>query len=218
VGVTRNSLTVRVWYESENLSRTGKCSDVTGEIAASLAHAAVTFADMPNISAEYWKKAKMAYQQTGVATKSWGNSNTVFADLGIYYASSGLVSHVFFGAASMYTACKVLKCPEEKQYMDDVMALGSMKEPDGGQKWFWEVPGWDNAWWDGAALMASQGVAGPPIFGKPAFTEFLGVFADKWVNGKAPITCEPACRHCASGAMMMKFRLNTSGTQNQMTH
>ena len=115
-------------------------------MAATLAHAAVAFADMPELSAHYWDKAKMAYAQTGVDNMQFGNSNEAFTDLAIYYASGGVVSHVLFGAASMYTACKALKCGDEKVYLDHVMELGNMKEPDGGQKWFWEVPGWDNAW------------------------------------------------------------------------
>ena len=89
----------------------------------------------------------------------------------------------------MYTACKALKCGDEAKYLADAMKLGNTKEPDGGQKWFWEVPGWDNAWWDGAVLMLLQGEAGPPIYDKPAFSTFLGIFVDKWVNGKAPVEC-----------------------------
>ena len=39
--------------------------------------------------------------------------------------------------------------------------------------------------------MAGEGEAGPPIYGKPAFTTFLGVFAEKWVDGIAPTECAP---------------------------
>jgi Glycosyl hydrolase family 9 len=167
----------------------GKCSDVAGETAAALAHAAVAFADTPELSSAYWDKAKMAYAQTGIKDKKFGNSNDVYTDLAIYYASSGVVSHCLFGAASMYAACKALSCGDESTYLDDVMALGNMKESDGGQKWFWEVSGWDNAWWDAAVLMLGQGETGPPVYGKPAFKTFAGIFADKWVNGKAPVEC-----------------------------
>jgi hypothetical protein len=156
-------------------------------MAASLAHAALVFADKPELSKLYWEKAKLAYKQTGVESKSWGNSNTAFSDLAIYYTSSGLVSHVFFGAASMYAACKALKCSELDTYLQHTNELGLSEEDDGGKKWFWEVPGWDNAWWDGAVLMASEGIGGPDLAGQPAYPQMLAIFVDKWVNGKAPV-------------------------------
>jgi Glycosyl hydrolase family 9 len=163
------------------------CSDVTGEMAAALAHAAVAFKDVPALRKAYWRKAQWAYLQTGAATGKFGNSNDAYELLRTYYPSSGVVSHVFFAAASMYTACKALKCPDEATYLADANRLGVTKEADGGQKWFWEIPGWDNAWWDGAILMTRAGQPGPAMFGKPAFTQFLESFADKWTNGKAPI-------------------------------
>ena len=160
-------------------------------MAATLAHAAIAFQDEPALSAEYWRKAQMAYAQTGIASKTFGNSNDAYSLLGTYYPSSGVVSHVFFGAASMFAACQALSCPDVEQYRADANAVGDMKEADGGQKWFWEVPGWDNAWWDGALVMAQRGEAGPEIFGKPAYKEFLSEFADKWTRGRNPIKCGP---------------------------
>jgi hypothetical protein len=159
-------------------------------MAAALAHAAVVFADVPELSKLYWEKAKIAYKQTGVDSKTWGNSNTAFSDLAIYYTSSGVVSHVFFGAASMYSACKALECSDLDTYLQHTNELGMSKEADGGQKWFWEVPGWDNAWWDGAMLMASEGIGGPELGGQPMYTQMLSIFVDKWVNGKAPVQCD----------------------------
>jgi Glycosyl hydrolase family 9 len=170
----------------------GTCSDVAGEISAALAHAAVAFADTSDLSSAYWDKANMAYAQSGADSKEFGNSNVAYTELAIYYASTGLVAHVLFGAASMYTACLALNCGDDKTYLDHVMSLGNMKEPDGGTKWFYEVSGWDNPWWDAAVLMLGQGIEGPPVYDQPAFKTFLGVFADKWVNGKAPVECAPS--------------------------
>lgn len=167
----------------------GTCSDVAGEIAASLAHAAVAFRDQEDLASEYWRKAQMAYAQTGAVSGNFGASHEEYPLLAVYYTSTGVRSHVFFAAASMYTACKVFGCPDEQLYFAHTEKLGIMKEADGGQKWFWEVPGWDNAWWDGALLMAQDGIEGPEIFGKPAYTQFLRSFADKWTNGKSPIRC-----------------------------
>jgi hypothetical protein len=130
-----------------------------------------------------------------------GNSNDAYTLLRSYYPSSGVVSHVFFAAASMYTACKALKCPDAARYLADANRLGVTKEADGGQKWYWEVPGWDNAWWDGAILMAQGGQAGPLVDSKPAFTHFLEIFVDKWVNGKAPIKCASLQRRIHSQDM-----------------
>lgn len=167
----------------------GTCSDVAAEIAASLAHAAVAFRDRRTLSNEYWRKAKMAYAQSGAPSGPFGASHQEYSTLATYYTSTGVRSHVFFAAASMYTACRVMNCPDEAMYMEHTERLGIMKEADGGQKWFWEVPGWDNAWWDGALLMAQAGVEGPEIFGKPAYSQFLRSFANKWTNGKSPIRC-----------------------------
>lgn len=167
----------------------GTCSDVAGEIAASLAHAAVAFRDRAALAREYWRKAQMAYAQTGAVNGKFGASHEEYPTLATYYTSTGVRSHVFFAAASMYTACKALGCPDLDTYLAHTEKLGIMKEADGGQKWFWEVPSWDNAWWDGALLMAQAGVEGPQIFGKPAYTQFLSSFVDKWTNGKSPIRC-----------------------------
>ena len=175
----------------------GKCSDVSGEISASLAHAAIAFKakkGVGKLANEYWRKAVMAYKQTGADTKTFGNSNDVFDKLGIYYPSSGVRSHVFFAAASMWEACTklgtgVCSTEDAAMYKAHALELALLKEADGGQKWYWEVPGWDNAWWDGAILMAQMGEEGPPIAGKPAFKEFLGVFARKWTYGLSPIKC-----------------------------
>jgi Glycosyl hydrolase family 9 len=169
------------------------CSDVTGEIAAALAHAAVAFKDIPALRTAYWQKAQWAYKQTGAATGMMCNSSDVYTLLRTYYTSTGVGSHAFFAAASMYIACKALKCPDAARYLADANRLGVTKEADGKQKWYWEVPGWDNAWWDGAFLMAQAGQAGPQLSGKPAFTQFLGSFVNKWTNGKTngktPIMC-----------------------------
>ena len=42
----------------------GACSDVAGEVAAALAHAAVAFKDKPDLSEKYWLKAQEAFSQT----------------------------------------------------------------------------------------------------------------------------------------------------------
>lgn len=174
---------------------TGQCSDVAGEVAATLAHSAAAFRNRDILSKKYWERAKWAYRQTGVSDMKFGNSNDVFSDLAIYYASSGVVSHVFFAAASMYDACSALSyCggSEAEGYMRDALTLATTKEDGGGQKWFWEVPSWDNAWWDAAVIMASRGHEGPQIYGQPAFKGYLGTFADKWINGKDPVQVSPA--------------------------
>jgi hypothetical protein len=175
----------------------GKCSDVSGEIAASLAHAAITFKESARVGAlakAYWDKAVMAYKQTGAETMTFGNSNDAYDLLRIYYPSSGVRSHVFFAAASMWAACmklgtEVCSQADAEKFKSHALTLATMKEADGGQKWFWEVPGWDNAWWDGAMLMAQMGIEGPVVFGKPVFKEYLGVFVRKWTFGLAPIRC-----------------------------
>ena len=82
---------------------------------------------------------EQAYKQTGVGKLKFGNSNDVFTDLAIYYKSSGIVSHVLFAAASMYSACRAINCGDAGTYLKDVNKLGNMKEADGGIKWFWEV-------------------------------------------------------------------------------
>ena len=82
------------------------------------------------------------------------------------------------------------------QHSANPFPVSCRTEDDGNSKWYWEVPGWDNAWWDAAALMAHQGEAGPLVWGQPAFTTFLGSLADKWVNGKAPVQCAALPRAC----------------------
>lgn len=189
------SILIVALVENQLCTCAGKCSDVSGEISASLAHAAIAFKakqGVGKLAKEYWRKAVMAYKQTGADSMTFGNSNEVFDLLGIYYPSSGVRSHVFFAAASMWVACTklgtgVCSADDAAMYKAHALELATMKEADGGQKWFWEVPGWDNAWWDGAMLMAQMGVEGPEIFGKPAFKEYLGVFARKWTYGLAPI-------------------------------
>ena len=189
----------------------GKCSDVTGEIAATLAHAAAAFVHEPELSAVYWEKAKAAYAQTNIGPDSFGNSNDVYAPLAVYYASSGVVSHVFFGAASMYSACMALDAcsdDEASQYRADAERLGNMKEPDGGQRWFYPSETWDSAWFSGAALMASHGIAGPDIFGNEAFKFFLADFAKKWVGGQDPITISPNGQRWISAWASLRYSMN----------
>lgn len=118
----------------------GEASDIAGEAAAALAHAAVAFADQPRLSAAYWRKAQMAYELTGVDAGRLGNSNDAYSVLKSYYPSSGVVSHVFYGAASMLAACRALRCKGEARYERQALKLAVMKEADGGQKWYWEVP------------------------------------------------------------------------------
>jgi hypothetical protein len=178
------------------LAHAGKASDIAGEVAAALAHAALAFADVPALRGAYWAKAKLAYKLTGVATKKFQPSTNAYALLKNYYASSAPVAHVFFAAASMFLASKTLENASAETFQKDALALGAMKEPNGDQKWYYEVPGWDNPWWDGALLMARQGISGPLIDGKPAFTHYPAVFADKWTNGLDPVKC--AAKHCCS--------------------
>ena len=108
-----------------------------------------------------------------------------------YYVSGAVITHVFFAAASLYTAALELEPGAADGFRADAMELAVMQEANGGQQWYWEVPGWDNAWWDGALLMAAQGIKGPDIDDNPAFFNQLGVFVDKWVNVQAPIECVP---------------------------
>ena len=190
----------------------GTCSDIAGEVAATLAHAAVTFEGRSALSARYWAKARVAYAQTGVRDgDDFGNSNEAFTDLAIYYASSGMVSHVFFAAASMYSACRGLSAcgdAEADTYLADAMRLGNMKEPGGGQKWFYPVPGWDNAWGDGALIMAHHGEEGPPIYGKPAFKFYLGQWVEAWTKQKEPVKRSPEGQLWTSPWGSLRFSLN----------
>ena len=130
---------------------------MSAEIAATLAHAALAFQDKPTWSARYWEKAKRAYYHTGVARATFGNSNEAYPDLALYYSSSGMLSHVFFAAASMWQVCtKLSRCGagEAEVYYKHAMKYGQAEEyfPEVVQKWFWESPGWDNAWCGAAAL------------------------------------------------------------------
>lgn len=197
----------QVWCES------GQCSDVTGEMAATLAHAAVVFKDSPELSALYWDKAKQAFAQTNAQTEGavFGNSIDAYPELAVYYTSSGVVSHVLFGAVSMYTACKALECGDEAVYLDVVTRLGNQEEAESA-KWFWPVPGWDNAWFDAAVLMASQGVAGPDVYDKPAFTSLLSEFVAAWVSGTDPVTISPNGQRFTTAWASLRFSLNGAAT------
>lgn len=191
--------------------RTGTCSDITGEAAGALAHAAVAFKEVPALRDAYWRAAKTVYAMTSASVASraadFGNSNDVYTLLKTYYPSTGVASHVFFGSASMFAACKALSCGTESLYQADAEKVGLFKEADGGQKWYWEVPNWDNGWWDGAILMVQNGVEGGPIYGKPAFTQFLQSFADKWAGGKSPLTISPLGQRYVSPWASNRFAL-----------
>ena len=193
----------------------GMCSDVSGEIAAALAHSALAFIDRKRLSQTYWERAKVAYAQTNVGQDTFGNSNDVFPPLAVYYTSSGVVSHVLFAAASMYTACLRLGgCSDEEAevYKSDAERLGSMKEPDGNSKWFWPVSGWDNAYFDAAVLMAHAGVEGPNVFGQPAFKYFLADFVNKWVEGTEPVTISPHGQRWVTPWASLRYSLNGAAT------
>ena len=192
----------QVWCEH------AQCSDVSGEIAATLAHAAVVFKDRPELSSRYWEKAQMAFAQTNAESGGdFGNSIDAYPDLAMYYTSSGVVSHVLFGAASMYSACKALGCSDEGMYLDIVMSLGNREEKESA-KWFWPVPGWDNAWFDAAVLMAAHGVEGPDVYGKPAFTNLLSEFVGAWVQGSDPVTISPNGQRFTTAWASLRFSLN----------
>jgi len=53
------------------------------------------------------------------------------------------------------------------------------------------MSGWDNAWWDGAALMLARGEDGIPTWDPEAgmYTFFLRSFVSKWVKAQSPIKC-----------------------------
>lgn len=167
----------------------GQASDIAGEVAAALAHAALAFSDMPELSCMYWDKAQLAYKLTGIETRTFGTSSELYPILHNYYPSSAAITHVFFAAATLAMVARALgKDAAEQQFLTEAVELGGKKELDGSQKWYWEVPSWDNAWWEGAIIMAQLGVEGPKIDGyNPAFKHFLSVFADKWTNGLHPI-------------------------------
>ena len=188
----------------------GACSDVAGATAAALAHGALAFKDRKRVSSKYWSKAKSAYAQTNVGG-SLTNSNDVFAPLKIYYTSSGVASHVFFAAASMYAACKGLDAcgdDEAARYKADADAMGAAKEPDGNAKWFWPASSWDNAWFDAAVLMAAQGDDGPEVYGQPAYRAFLADFANRWVTGADPVAVSPRGQRWVNAWASMRYSLN----------
>ena len=193
----------------------GQCSDIAGEVAASLAHAATAFKDRGVQSRMYWRRAKMAYAQIGVGSMTFGNSNEALPILASYYASSGVVSHVLFAAASMYAACSKLsfcRSSEADAYKQQAVKLGNTKEPGGGQKWFWPVPGWDNAWWSAAVLMASLGEEGPSIYGNSAFVHYPATLVDAWVNGDKPVQISEHGQRWVSAWGSNRFALEGAAT------
>lgn len=177
----------------------GECSDVAGEMAAALSHSAVAFQNNADLSKLYWTKAKQAFAQTSIEDPSAITSSAnVLEVLKNYYNSSSPRSHVFFAAASMWVACKALithdLCDEVeaeiyKDLANDIAGVVDFSGP----RWYWEQAGWDNAWWDGALIMAQQGETGPIIDGNLAYTHFLEVFTYRWVGGEvdefSPIRC-----------------------------
>ena len=73
-------------------------------------------------------KAQLAYNHTNAHEGKFGNSVDAYERLQTYYKSSGVVSHVLFGAASMYAACRALDgCSEEdaQVYHSHTMAFGN---------------------------------------------------------------------------------------------
>lgn len=169
----------------------GQCSDIAAEVAAALAHAASTFRNDDALRDAYWSKARSAYAQTGIDSDTFTNSNDAYPLLSVFYKSSGVVSHVLYAAASMYSVCLDLECGDEAQYLSDVEKLAAREEPDGQKKWFWPVPGWDHAWFDAAVLMLQRGVQGPDVYGRPAFLAFLGDMVAVWVNAEDPVQMSP---------------------------
>jgi len=101
--------------------RAGQCSDVTGEAAAALAHAALVFRTRnPALSTVYWNAAVRIYAMTNAAfassARDFGTSSSLYPTLTGFYNSTATASHVFFSAASMLTACRVMRCPDEALY------------------------------------------------------------------------------------------------------
>lgn len=109
----------------------GKCSDVTGEAAAALAHAALAFTQMPEgnnngrLANRYWGFARVAYRMSGAldakSPSDFGVSSDEYDLLNVYYKSTGTVSHVFWAAASMMTACRYMErcdAAEEAMYRE----------------------------------------------------------------------------------------------------
>jgi hypothetical protein len=204
------------------MTHTGQCSDLAGEMAAALAHSALAFKGRADLSALYWGKANQAFKQTGalnlditgkITAAMFSSSRDTLTVLQKYYNSQSPVSHVFFGAASMWVACKTLPafCTESEasKFKDIALALSSVTDRQ-GPRWYWEAPGWDNAWWEAAMLMAQQGEKGPMIDGQIAFPGFLNVFMNRWVNGEvdeySPIRCAPA-EHCMKGMQPPRMRI-----------
>jgi hypothetical protein len=170
----------------------GKCADLAGEVAAALAHAALAFKEWQDLSMKYWDKANQAFKQVGDVktlidngqTSQIGISSNQFPLLQNYYKSSSPWSHVYFAAASMWVACKSLSfctATEAAGFKDLAISVSSVVD-NSGPRWYWELAGWDNAWWDATVLMAQQGESGPMIDGNVAYTHFLSVFVNRWVN------------------------------------
>ena len=167
-------------------------------MAAALAHAAVAFKHNPELSERYWSKAKQAFSQTGAFEGNVTSSREAYPVLQNYYNSQSPWSHVFFGTASMWVACKAL-CDDEAEaslYRELANELADVVD-DQGPRWYWEQPGWDNAWWDAAMIMAQEGETGPTIDGNTAYPHFLNVFVNRWVNGEvdafSPIRYDSPC-------------------------
>ena len=188
----------------------GQCSDIAGEVAAALAHSASVFRNDDTLRDEYWAKAKAAYSQTGVDTDTYTNSNDAYPLLSVFYKSSGVVSHVLFAAASMYSACLDLECGDEARYLADVEKLAAREEPDGQKKWFWPVPGWDHAWFDAAVIMLARGVHGPDVYGRPAFSAFVGDMVSAWVNGNDPVQTSPSGQKWANAWASNRWAMNAA--------
>ena len=60
--------------------------------------------------------------------------------------------------------------------------------------------------------MAGHGEAGPEIYKQPAFTTFLGIFVDKWVEGKKPVECAASllvseCSKCMHEDIRPRWRV-----------
>lgn len=171
----------------------GEASDIAGEIAAALAHAALVFkTENPDLAAVYYARAKATWALTGAATNTFTASSDTYPVLQGYYESTAPTSHVFFAAASLFAAATEFEPETAGPWRASALQLGAKAEPDGSRKWFWSVPSWNNAWWDAAVLMAALGEAGPQTGSEPLFTGSLATFVDSWVNGLAPVQCVPS--------------------------
>jgi hypothetical protein len=185
-------LPFRYAHVAQQWTCAGKCADLAGEVAAALAHSALAFKERQVLSAKYWDKAKQAFKQMGDVktlidngqTSQIGISSNQYSLLQSYYKSSSPWSHVYFAAASMWVACKSLSfctATEAAGFKDLAIKVSSVVDVS-GPRWYWEQPGWDNAWWDATVLMAQQGEQGPMIDGNVAYKHFLSVFVNRWVK------------------------------------